>query len=106
MFLSGGGAELSSKPFAEATQARIDAEVARLLREADQRAIDLLTPYHGALMELVALLLEKETVDGSVVYQLTGTPEPTEHPGASPATVAPRRAATIRPKVPSRNNTS
>jgi cell division protease FtsH len=43
MFLSGGGAELSSKPFAEATQARIDAEVARLLREAEQRAIDLLT---------------------------------------------------------------
>ena len=48
IFLSGGGAELPSKPFAEATQARIDAEVARLLRRAEQRATDLLTTYHGA----------------------------------------------------------
>ncbi len=106
MFLPGGGAELSSRPFAEATQAGIDAEVARLLREAEQRATDLLTAHGPALSELVTLLLEKETVDGSVVYELTGTSEPSEHPGASPATVAPRRAATIRPSVPSMNNAS
>src|SRR5262249_46769656 len=33
----GGGAGMSSRPFAEATQAEIDSEVSRLLREAEER---------------------------------------------------------------------
>ncbi len=36
VFLGGGGHGLSSRPFAEATQAAIDAEVSRLLREAEE----------------------------------------------------------------------
>src|SRR5271154_143242 len=43
VFLGGGGAELSSRPFAEATQAVIDAEVAALLSSAEKRAVALLT---------------------------------------------------------------
>ena len=35
VFLGGGGSGLSSRPFAEETQAKIDGEVARLLREAE-----------------------------------------------------------------------
>ncbi|MDD7942440.1 ATP-dependent zinc metalloprotease FtsH [Actinomycetospora lutea] len=99
MFLPGGGAELSNRPFAEATQAVVDAEVARLLREAEHRATDLLTRHRGVLTELVSLLLENETVDGSVVSRLTGAPEPTDHPVASPATVAPHRTVPLHARA-------
>ena len=40
VFLGGGGSGLSSRPFAEATQATIDAEVSRLLREAELSAVN------------------------------------------------------------------
>ncbi|HLJ08590.1 MAG TPA: ATP-dependent zinc metalloprotease FtsH, partial [Acidimicrobiia bacterium] len=58
VFLGGGGQGLSSRPFAEATQATIDSEVSRLLREAEQRAVDLLRAHRGELDQLVSLLLE------------------------------------------------
>jgi cell division protease FtsH len=75
VFLGGGGGGLSSRPFAEATQASIDQEVSRLLREAEQRAINLLKANRAELDSLVTLLLEKETVDGSDVYRLAGRPD-------------------------------
>ena len=41
MFLGGGaGPDLSSRPFAEATQAVIDSEVSRLLRDAEHSAVE------------------------------------------------------------------
>lgn len=89
VFLGGGGPGLSSRPFAEATQAAIDAEVARLLREAEERATGLLRAHRGELERLVDLLLEDETVDGREVYRIAGRPAP-EADGAQ--TVAPRRA--------------
>ena len=70
VFLGRGGAELSSRPFAEATQAVIDQEVARLVREAEARAIALLQAHRTLLRNLVQLLLEQETVDGSAVRAL------------------------------------
>jgi cell division protease FtsH len=91
VFLDAGGPGLSSRPFAEATQAAIDTEVANLLREAEQRATALLRAHRSELHSLVALLLEHETVDGAAVYQLLGQTVPTPRPPA--ATVAPRRAA-------------
>ena len=57
-----GGQEMSSRPFAEATQAAIDRKVARLLREAEQTAVELIRSYRPELGQLVALLLEHETV--------------------------------------------
>jgi cell division protease FtsH len=90
VFLGGGGAELSSRPYAEATQAAIDAEVSRLLREAEARATDLLRNHHQQLIGLVDLLLDRETVDGTDVYRLAGRPAPSEWGGA---TMAPRRVA-------------
>jgi len=80
VFLGGGGQGLSSRPFAEATQAKIDAEVARLLREAEQSAVDLIRSHRAQLDQLVDLLLEKETVDGSAVYQIVGKPVPERRP--------------------------
>jgi cell division protease FtsH len=58
------------RPYAETTQRRVDDEVARLLREAEVRAGELLRRHRAALDSLTGRLLEEETVDGSVVYDL------------------------------------
>ena len=52
----------------------IDGEVSKLLREAEERAVNLLSTHRTELDGLVNLLLEKETVDGSDVYRLAGRP--------------------------------
>jgi cell division protease FtsH len=92
VYLGGGGSEFSSRPFAEATQAAIDTEVAELLRRAEATATDLLSQHRRELNNLVDLLLEQETVDGADVYRLAGRPAPSEPGGA---TVAPRRVAAM-----------
>jgi cell division protease FtsH len=76
VFLGSGGGGLSSRPFAEATQAVIDREVARLLREAEENAIGKIRTHRDQLGQLVSLLLERETVDGSEVYRIAGRPVP------------------------------
>jgi cell division protease FtsH len=88
VFLGGGGAGMSSRPFAEATQAEIDREVSRLLREAEERAIALLKGHRAELNALVGELLERETVDGSDVYRLAGQPDRSSTVPPVPATVA------------------
>ncbi len=95
VFLGGGGPAMSSRPFAEATQAEIDREVAQLLRQAEERAKELLKAHRSALDALVDLLLEMETVDGADVYRLTGQPDrsATAAPAHEPVTVAPRAVA-------------
>ncbi len=80
VFLGGGGAGLSSRPFAETTQATIDGEVSRLLREAEQTAVELIRSHRSELEQLVALLLEHETVDGEAVYRIIGKPVPAHRP--------------------------
>ena len=94
VFLGGGGAGMSSRPYAESTQAAIDGEVARLLRQAEVRAVDLLRSHRAELDALVDLLLEKETVDGSDVYRLTGYPDRSHDasPLTPPVAVAPHAA--------------
>jgi cell division protease FtsH len=95
VFLGGGGPGMSSRPFAEATQAEIDREVANLLREAEKRAIELLTDHRNVLDALADLLLENETVDGREVYRLAGLPDRSATPPtvARPTTVGPRAVA-------------
>jgi cell division protease FtsH len=48
----------------------IDEEVARLLKDADDRAGALLESRRDALEEVVALLLERETIDGEDVERV------------------------------------
>ncbi|WP_222272570.1 ATP-dependent zinc metalloprotease FtsH [Modestobacter marinus] len=60
----------TDRPYAEATQRRVDREVARLLREAEERATELLVGHRTALDALAARLLDEETLDGSVVYDV------------------------------------
>ena len=95
VFLGGGGPGMSSRPFAEATQAEIDKEVASLLRQAEERAVALLKDHRPQLDALVGLLLEEETVDGSDVYRLAGQPDRSAALPQVPAatTVAPHAAA-------------
>jgi cell division protease FtsH len=76
VFLGGGGAGFSSRPFAEETQAKIDAEVSAMLGAAEKRAVDLLTKNRDKLRRLAELLVAKETVDGSDVYKIAGVPPP------------------------------
>jgi cell division protease FtsH len=98
-FLGGGGTGFSSRPFAEATQAEIDNEVSRLLRQAEERAIELLKDHRPELDSLVSELLEMETVDGTTVYRLAGQPDRSQTvPPVPPIThVSPRAAASAAP---------
>jgi cell division protease FtsH len=93
VFLGGGGPGMSSRPFAEATQAEIDSEVSRLLREAEETAMTLLRSHQSELRRLAALLVEKETVDGDAVYDVLGLPAPEHRPDAT--TVAPHMPAPV-----------
>ena len=83
---------MSSRPFAEATQAEIDKEVSKLLREAEDRAIKLLQAHRPELDSLVNLLLERETVDGADVYRLAGRPDRSAGLAAPSVVMAPHPA--------------
>src|SRR5919201_1060425 len=72
-----GPQQVTSRPYAESTQRIIDEEVERLLNDADARAGSLLDSRRDALEKVVALLLEKETVDGEdVLAALRREPAP------------------------------
>ncbi len=79
MFLT-GGPEVSTRPFGDDTQRRIDLEVARLVREAEVQAGTVLTVHREALDRIVLELLEHETLDGPAVYDLAGRPMPVSRP--------------------------
>ena len=100
-FLGGGGAAFSSRPFAEATQAEIDNEVSRLLREAEERATALLKGHRHELDSLVELLLEMETLDGTQVYRIAGRPDKSAIvPPVPPITNLTPRAAALGSGAP------
>ena len=90
-----GGQEVNQRSWAEETQRVIDTEVARLLRQAEQRALELLTEHRAELDALTELLLEQETVEGDAVYELVrrgpaapASPDKTPVPAAGASTVA------------------
>jgi cell division protease FtsH len=82
-----GEAGTTSRPYAEDTQRAIDQEVAGLLRNAEARATELLSAHRAALDRVVALLLEKETIDGgdllAIVEDGSALPRPTLTPPTS-----------------------
>jgi cell division protease FtsH len=101
VFLCGGGPGMSSRPYAEATQAAIDGEVSKLLRQAEERAINLLKTHRAELDSLVSLLLEKETVDGSDVYRLAGRSDRSVSLSPPPVSLAPHPASAEGPALTS-----
>ncbi len=66
----GEATEDGRPPYSEQTQRIVDEEVARLLRQAEQRAIALLRDHRAALERLAEQLVARETVDGSVVLDV------------------------------------
>jgi cell division protease FtsH len=92
-----GTEEVRSRPYAEATQRMVDEEVAKLLREAEQRAMAMLGDHRDALDRLTGLLLERETVDGTdvdeVLGRIPGRPQPIGATGHRTSAAAPRTAA-------------
>jgi cell division protease FtsH len=92
VFLDGGGPGMSSRPYAEATQAAIDGEVSKLVRQAEERAVNLLTTHRSELESLVRLLLERETVEGADVYRLAGRPDRSVSLSPASALLAPHPA--------------
>lgn len=79
MFLTGDTA-MSTRPYADQTQASIDSAVARILSEAQDRASRLLSANVAALSQLVEQLLLVETIDGEVVYEIAGRTQPAKRP--------------------------
>ena len=71
-----GPEQVTMRSYSEDTQRAIDEEVARLLREAEDQAITLLTEHRTELDRLVGALLDDETIDGALVYSLVGRGAP------------------------------
>jgi len=90
-----GQQQVQSRDYAEATQATIDEEVSRLLKEADERAGAILQEHRDVLDRLTELLIEREMIDGGEVYALAGRPEP----AGAQETIAPKRAAVAAERV-------
>ncbi|MFF4578477.1 ATP-dependent zinc metalloprotease FtsH [Streptomyces sp. NPDC001389] len=77
--LGGEGAEEAvRRPYSEHTQRIVDEETARLVGQAEERAVALLRDHRAELDALAALLVARETVDGSVVLDVLG-----RRPGAN-----------------------
>jgi cell division protease FtsH len=74
----------TDRSYAEGTQLLVDDEVSRLLRQAERRAADLLRHHRPALDELTRRLLDEETLDGAIVYDVvrgrTAGPVPADPP--------------------------
>jgi len=74
-YLGGGTSDDAlPRPYSEQTQRIVDEETARLLRQAEERAVDLLRDHRVALDALAELLAARETVDGAVVLEVLRRP--------------------------------
>src|SRR5271154_1085314 len=64
---------LHSRDYSEDTARVVDAEIARILRQQEERAIELLSRHRGGLDAVARALLERETLDGGEVSKLVDT---------------------------------
>ncbi|MEY2966522.1 MAG: ATP-dependent protease FtsH, partial [Actinomycetota bacterium] len=60
----------SGREYSDSTAQLVDEEISRILREQEQRAIDLLTRHRRGLDKVAEALLEHETIDGAMVGKL------------------------------------
>jgi cell division protease FtsH len=60
----------SGREYSDSTAQLVDEEISRILREQEQRAIDLLTKHRRGLDKVAEALLEHETIDGAMVGKL------------------------------------
>jgi cell division protease FtsH len=78
-----GTEQVSHRSYAEDTQRIIDEEVTALLKDAEQRALSLLTGRRDALDRLVDDLIAHETVDGAAVQAAIDGGAPPSGPAES-----------------------
>jgi cell division protease FtsH len=64
---------LHSRDYSEDTARVVDAEISRILRHQEERAIELLSHHRGGLDAVARGLLERETLDGEEVGRLVDT---------------------------------
>ncbi|GIV80280.1 MAG: ATP-dependent zinc metalloprotease FtsH [Litorilinea sp.] len=60
------------REYSETTASLIDQEVKRLLEDAHQQAVDLLTTYRAQLDQLATALLHEETLDAARIQEILG----------------------------------
>ncbi len=71
------GREISEqRNYSEEVAVKIDAEVKTIIDEAYARAMDLLTRYMPQMQQIVGVLMEKETIDGTEIDQFFEEPKP------------------------------
>jgi cell division protease FtsH len=68
------------RDFSEGTAKIIDEEVQRLLRDADQRAFDLLSRHRKEMDRMVEALMEREELHREDLEALLGRPDPGDRP--------------------------
>ena len=73
-----------SRDFSDGTASLIDTEVRRILREADQRAYDLIVEHRNELEKLVEALLLQEELDREEVEKLLGIERPDPEANGKP----------------------
>ena len=61
---------MHTRDYSEDTSRVIDDEVAQILREQEERALEVLTRHRSGLEAVGRALLEQETIDGKSVGQL------------------------------------
>jgi cell division protease FtsH len=61
---------MHSRDYSDETQHTIDEETERILREQEERAVEILRKHRKGLAAVAAALLEKETIDGAEVTRL------------------------------------
>jgi cell division protease FtsH len=93
-----------SKDYSEQTAQEIDAEVKRIIEEANNTAKELINTNRDKLEIIANALLEHETLDGSQVMEIirtgTFTPPPVPPAGLGPMLGAP--AGTPLPETPAK----
>jgi cell division protease FtsH len=86
--VAGGRDGTAAREYSESVATRIDDEVARLVTEARQRAIDLLQRHRTTLDLLAAALVERETLDVdelAAIFAGLDPPAPVRGPAPTPA---------------------
>jgi cell division protease FtsH len=79
------GSGVSQRPYSEATAQAADKAVRKIVDEAYQRAIRLLTEHRGKLEDLTRALLAEESLDGPRILQVTGLAPKVDVPAAAAA---------------------
>ncbi|HET8632274.1 MAG TPA: ATP-dependent zinc metalloprotease FtsH [Thermomicrobiales bacterium] len=78
--------------YSESVAVKIDDEVKKIIDEAYQRATDILTTYMPQMQQIVGVLMERETIDGTEIDQFFESPKPRPRlvgpPVTEPALVA------------------